>query len=76
MNHTITTTLWDKYFRYLDDEAKSKNITKKSIIEKWLEYYKKYELESRVKQGLKSRKEEYKKINWELTSIQFKSLKD
>ena len=49
MNHTITTTLWDNLFNYINDESKKKNITKKSIIEKWLEYYRKYEMEKSYK---------------------------
>jgi hypothetical protein len=34
MNHTITTTLNEKWFHFLDQEAKRNKITKKSVIEK------------------------------------------
>lgn len=76
MNHTITTTLWSKYFTFLNKEAKEKKITKKFIIEKWLEYYKKHELEQKVKLGFESRKEEYSNINLYFSEIQFNSIKD
>jgi hypothetical protein len=49
MNHTITTTLNDKLFNFLEDESKQENITKKSIIEKGLKYYKKYKIENSYK---------------------------
>jgi len=49
MNHTITTTLGSYYYSFLEKESKEKKITKKSIIEKWLEYYKRYELEKAYK---------------------------
>ncbi len=76
MNHTITTTLWSYYFSFLDKEAKEKKITKKSIIEKWLEYYKKYELEKQVQKWFESRKKEYSEINSNFRELQFKSIKD
>ncbi len=76
MNHTITTTLWKKYFVYLDKESKNKKVTKKSIIEKWLEYYQKYELESKVKQWLLDRQKEYKNNSWDFRKLQFNSIKD
>ncbi len=76
MNHTITTSLNDKLFNFVNSEAKAKNITKKSIIEKWLMYYRKYEMESKIKTGLKSRKKEYKKINSDFSCAQFNSIKD
>ena len=69
MNHTITTTLWVKYLSFLNKEAKEKKITKKSIIEKWLEFYKKHELEQKVKKWFESRKEEYSNINSEFSDI-------
>lgn len=76
MNHTITTTLWEKFINFLDSEAKSKNITKKSIIEKWLEYYKKYELEKQVKAWFEKRFWEYKEVSSDFNDIQFNSIKD
>jgi len=76
MNHTITTTLNDNLYRFINSEAKSKDITKKSIIEKWLIYYKKYEMESKIKAWLKSRKKEYQKINSDFYCTQFNSIKD
>jgi len=60
----------------LNKESKEKNITKKSIIEKRLEYYKKHELERQVEKGFKSRKEEYKNINSDFRELQFNSIKD
>jgi hypothetical protein len=41
MNHIITITLNDNLFNFLNNESKQEQITKKSIIEKGLEYYKK-----------------------------------
>ena len=76
MNHTVTTSLWSYYFSFLDKESKEKNITKKSIIEKWLEYYKKHELEKQVKKWFESRIEEYKNINSDFRELQFNSIKD
>lgn len=49
MNHTITTTLNENLIDFLNKESKEKNISKKSIIEKWLEFYKNYELEKSYK---------------------------
>ena len=63
MIHTLTTTLSENLFDFLNKESKRKDITKKSIIEKWLEYYKKNELEKQVMEWFKSRKMKYKKIN-------------
>lgn len=76
MNHTITTTLWDSLFNFVNAESKKKNITKKSIIEKGLKYYKKHEMEMQVKQWLQARKAEYKQLNSEFTNIQFTSIND
>ncbi len=49
MNHTITTTLNENLIEFLNKESKEKSISKKSIIEKWLELYKSYELEKAYK---------------------------
>ena len=76
MNHTITTTLWEKFFNFLNEESKSKKITKKAIIEKWLEYYKKQELKKQVKEWFQKRLWEYKNINSEFSNIQFNSIKE
>jgi len=74
MNHTITTTLGENFFSFLDYESKRKIVTKKSIIEKWLEYYKKYELEKQVKEWFEKRKDEYKSINSDFWEVMFKSI--
>jgi len=74
MNHTITTTLGENFFSFLDYESKRKKVTKKSIIEKWLEYYKKYELEKQVKEWFEKRKDEYKSINSDFWEVMFKSI--
>jgi len=76
MNYTITTTLNIQYYNFLEKESKAKKITKKSILEKALEYYKKHELEQQVKKWFESRKQEYKNNAKEFWEVQFNSLKD
>ena len=76
MNHTITTTLWSQYFYFLQIEADEKKITKKSIIEKGLEFYKKHEMEQKIKKWFESRREEYSNINSDFSEVQFNSIKD
>ena len=76
MANTITTTIWDYYYDFLNKEAKRKKVTKKSIIEKWLYYYKKYELEEQVKKWFEYRKKEYKQNINSFRELQFNSLKD
>jgi len=76
MNHTLTTTLSEWVFKFLREEAKRKKVTQKSIIEKWLEYYKKFDLEKQVKDWFKNRELEYKNISNDFKDLQFNSIKD
>ena len=71
MNYTITTTISEKFFSFLSEEARKKKTTKKAIIEKWLEYYRKIDLEEQVKEGLKNRQDEYKNTSKSFNDIQF-----
>ena len=76
MNHIVTTTLSENFFSFLWEEAKRKKTTKKAIIEKWLEYYKKLELEKQIVEGLKNRQEEYKDTSKSFRESQFNSIRD
>jgi len=74
MTHTITTNLANHLYQFVDKEAKSRKITKRSIIEKGLKLYRKKQLEKQVEDGFKDRYNEYKDINKELRPLQAKSI--
>ncbi len=75
MNNTITTTLSQKYYKFLDDESKKNNISKKEILETALELYQKQLLESQIKQWLSERYDEYHSLNNDFDDVQFNSIR-
>lgn len=74
MTHTITTNLANHLYQFVDKEAKSRKVTKRSIIEKGLKLYRKKQLEKQVEDGFRDRYDEYKQINKELRPLKVRSI--
>ena len=49
MNHTLTTTLQDRYYTFLQQESIRRGATKKAIIEDALALYKKHKLAEEIR---------------------------
>lgn len=75
MNYTLTTTMEQWVYLFLEEQAKITKKTKKSIIEDALRLYQKHQLKAQIEAWLKERCEEYKTINNEFSDIQFNSIK-
>jgi len=75
MNYTITTTIEESIYSFLQQQAKTTKRSKKSIIEEALKLYQKYQIKAQIEAWLDERYEEYKAINNEFSEIQLTSIK-
>lgn len=75
MNYTITTNLEASVYDFLSEQSKKTKQTKKSIIEKALKMYKKYQLKAQIEAWLEERYGEYKELNKEFINAQINSIK-
>ena len=76
MTYTITTTFKKDTYTFLKKEAKRRKSPLNKILEEWVKYYKKQQLEQEIAQWMKERYKEYKELNTQVRPNQFKSLKD
>lgn len=75
MNYTITTTIEQSIYLFLQEQAKNTKKSKKHIIEEALKLYQKNQLKAEIEAWLDERLEEYKTINNEFSQIQLNSIK-
>jgi hypothetical protein len=75
MNHTITTNLNSSIYHFIEEQSKLNKITKRSVIETAIEFYKKVKLKNDIEKWLIERYDEYKSINSDFNDIQINSIK-
>ena len=75
MNYTITTTFKKETYAFLKKESKRRKSPLNKILEEWISYYKKQQLENDIAAWMQERYQEYKDINSEFSAHQLKSIK-
>lgn len=74
MNYTITTTLWQASYDFLQQEAKRRKTTKKNILEESLKIYEKIIMAEQIREWLAERYWEYKELSTDFSNVQFNSI--